>query len=95
MAETQRAAAAAGRLRSTLERRIRARRNRALVGAGATYAAAAAAALLIGKLAETALSGFDVERGTNALLWLPFVAVIGLVGLAAATIAAAIVRSAS
>jgi hypothetical protein len=63
------------------------------MGAGATYAAAAGAALLIGKLAETALSPFDIERGTNVLLWLPFVAVIAIVGLAAHTIAAAIMRS--
>jgi len=85
---------AAGRLRLVLERRMRARRNRALVAAGATYAAATAAALFIGKLADAALSAFDIDRGTNALLWLPFVAVIAIVGLAAHTIASAIVRSA-
>jgi len=92
-AKAARDADAAGRLRSLLERQMRARRNRAIVGAGATYAAAAAAALLVGKLAETTLSAFDIERGTNVLLWLPFVAAIAIVGLAAHTIAAALVRS--
>ena len=81
------------RIRLVLERRERLRRSRAVVAAAGVLAAAVASGLLVWKLADTALSAFDVNRGTDVLLWLPFVAVIAILGVVACTISAAIVRS--
>jgi len=82
----------AGRVRASLERRVGARRNLAFAGAGAVLVAAAAASCLIWKLGERALTGWDTGHGTGMLLLLPLLAMVGLLGLAAYSVASLILR---
>jgi hypothetical protein len=82
----------AGRVRSSLERGIGARRNLAFAGAAMALLAAAAATVLIWKLGQAALTGLDTSRGTGVLLLLPVVAMVAIVGLAAWSVAGLMLR---
>ncbi len=81
-----------GRVRASLERRAGARRNLAFAGAGAALAGAAAASVLIWRLGEAALNGWNTSHGTGVLLLLPFVATVAIVGLSACSLAGLILR---
>jgi hypothetical protein len=82
----------AGHVRSQLERQIGTRRGLALAAAGGALVAAAAATVLIWKLGEAALTGWDTSHGTGMLLLLPLVAIATILGLAGYSVADLMLR---
>jgi hypothetical protein len=82
----------AGGVRTSLERRVGARRSLAFAGAFAALLTAAGASALIWKLGEAALTGWDTSHGTGMLFLLPLVAMVALVGLAACSVAGLMLR---